>query len=90
LNFSCANCHVDNVGNKLRSETLHMAVGAATHWPVFRGGDNLVTLQSRYERCFAQVRHVSPPIGSEKLNNLEYYHSYISNGLEMKSSVFRK
>jgi L-cysteine S-thiosulfotransferase len=90
LNFSCANCHVDNVGNKLRSETLHMAVGASTHWPVFRGGDNLVTLQARYERCFAQVRHVSEPIGSEKLNNLEYFHSYISNGLEMRASVFRK
>jgi sulfur-oxidizing protein SoxA len=90
LNFSCANCHIDNVGMKLRSETLHMAVGAATHWPVFRGGENLVTLQKRYEACYRQVRHVPQKAGSTQLNNLEYFHSYLSNGLEMRSSVFRK
>lgn len=90
LNFSCASCHIDNVGNKLRSEILHMAVGAATHWPVFRGGDTLFTLQSRYELCYDLMRHVAPPQGSEKLNNLEYFHAYLSNGLEMRASVFRK
>jgi sulfur-oxidizing protein SoxA len=90
LNFSCANCHVDNVGNKLRSEILHMAVGAATHWPVFRGGDSLFTLQARYALCYEQIRHVAPPLGSEKMNNLEYFHSALSNGLEMRASVFRK
>lgn len=31
LNFSCASCHVDHAGNRLRSEIMHMAVGAATH-----------------------------------------------------------
>lgn len=90
LNFSCAHCHVDNVGNKLRSEILHMAVGAATHWPVFRGGENLFTLQARYAFCYELVRHVPPPLGSEKMNNLEYFHSALSNGLEMRASVFRK
>jgi sulfur-oxidizing protein SoxA len=36
------------------------------------------------------VRGISAPAGSAKLNNLEYFHSAISNGLPMKASVFRK
>lgn len=90
LNFACATCHIDNPGNKLRTELLSPMLGQATHWPVFRGGDNLVTLQQRYEGCNKQVRAAAFPVGSEEYNNLEYFHSYMSNGLPMKASVFRK
>ena len=90
LNFACANCHVQNGGNRLRSELISPVIGHAVHWPVFRGGDNLVTLQQRYEGCFKQVRAVPPPQGGETMNNLEYFHSALSNGLPMKASVFRK
>lgn len=90
LNFACASCHVQNAGNRLRSEIISPAVGHAVHWPVFRGGDNLVTLQNRYEGCYKQVRAVPPAQGSAAMNNLEYFHSALSNGLPMKASVFRK
>lgn len=90
LNFACASCHVQNGGNYLRSELISPVVGHAVHWPVFRGGDNLVTLQQRYQGCFQQVRAVSPPQGGTLMNNLEYFHSSLSNGLPMKASVFRK
>jgi sulfur-oxidizing protein SoxA len=90
LNFACATCHVQNAGVRLRSELLSPAVGHAVHWPVFRGGDNLVTLQQRYDGCFKQVRAVPPAQGSTTMNNLEYFHSSLSNGLPMKASVFRK
>jgi L-cysteine S-thiosulfotransferase len=90
LNFACASCHVQNAGNYLRSELISPAVGHAVHWPVFRGGDNLVTLQQRYQGCFSQVRAVPPPQGGTTMNNLEYFHSALSNGLPMKASVFRK
>lgn len=90
LNFACATCHVQNVGSRLRSELISTAVGHTVHWPVFRGGDNLWTLQQRYQACFSQVRHVPPPQGGETMNNLEYFHSSLSNGLPMKASVFRK
>lgn len=90
LNFACASCHVQNAGTRLRSELISPAVGHAVHWPVFRGGDNLVTLQQRYDGCFKQVRAVPPPQGGEIMNNLEYFHSSLSNGLPMKASVFRK
>jgi sulfur-oxidizing protein SoxA len=90
LNFSCGNCHVDNAGIRIRSEILSPVVGQATHWPVFRGGDQLTTLQKRYEGCQNNVRHVPDKAGSTRYNNLEYFHSYMSNGLELKASVFRK
>ena len=90
LNFACASCHVQNGGVHLRSELLSPAVGHTVHWPVFRGGDNLVQLQQRYVGCFKSVRAVSAPQGSTTLNNLEYFHSALSNGLPLKASVFRK
>jgi sulfur-oxidizing protein SoxA len=90
LNFACSSCHVQNAGVRLRSELISPAVGHAVHWPVFRGGDNLVQLQQRYVGCFKSVRAVSAPQGSATLNNLEYFHSALSNGMPMKASVFRK
>lgn len=90
LNFACATCHVQQAGQVLRTEYLSPALGQATHWPVFRGGDNLVTLQNRYVGCNKQVRAVPFEIGSEEYNDLEYFHSYMSNGLPMQASVFRK
>lgn len=90
LNFSCATCHVQNAGNILRTEYISPALGQPTHWPVFRAGEKLVTLQNRYVGCNKQVRAVPFKEGSEEYNNLEYFHSYISNGLPMQASVFRK
>ncbi|MFO7543545.1 MAG: sulfur oxidation c-type cytochrome SoxA [Thiobacillus sp.] len=90
LNFACASCHVQNAGTRLRSEMISPVVGHAVHWPVFRGGERLTMLQNRYEGCFKQVRQVPPEPGSEIMNNLEYFHSSLSNGLPMKASVFRK
>ncbi len=90
LNFACASCHVQNAGVRLRAELVSPAIGQAVHWPVFRGGDTLVTLQQRYDGCFRQIRAVPPAPGSATMNNLEYFHSALSNGLPMKASVFRK
>ncbi len=90
LNFACASCHVQNAGNILRTEILSPTVGQATHWPVFRGGDNLNTIQARYKRCLEQIRAEPLEQGGEEFNNLEYFHSYLSNGLPLKASVYRK
>ena len=90
LDFACASCHLQNAGKILRTEILSPTIGQATHWPVFRGGDRLNTLQARYKRCMEQVRAQPPAIGSEAFNNLEYFHSYLSNGLPMHASVYRK
>ncbi|MGK2951056.1 MAG: sulfur oxidation c-type cytochrome SoxA [Thiobacillus sp.] len=90
LNFACASCHVQNAGTRLRSEMISPAIGHAVHWPVYRAGERLTTLQDRYKGCFSQVRAVPPAPGTETMNNLEYFHSALSNGLPMKANVFRK
>ena len=90
LNFACASCHQLQAGARLRSELLSPALGHSTHWPVFRGGDKLVTLQARYKGCHNSVRHAPDKPGSTRYKNLEYFESYMSNGLVMQANVFRK
>lgn len=90
LNFACATCHVQQAGNILRTEYLSPALGHAAHWPEFRAGEKVTTLQTRYSQCLKNVRAKPLNPGSEEYNDLEYFHSYISNGLPMQTPVFRK
>jgi L-cysteine S-thiosulfotransferase len=90
LNAACAGCHVHNAGNIMRMEIISPALGQATHWPIFRGGEELMTFQGRFKRCMEQMRAVPFGYDSEEWNNLEYFLSYLSNGIPLKSSVFRK
>ena len=90
LNASCAGCHVYNAGKIMRMEVISPVLGHATHWPVFRGGEELMTFQGRFKRCMEQMRATPFGFNSEEWNNLEFYLTYLSNGLPLKSSVFRK
>jgi len=90
LNLACASCHVTYAGNYFRDEIISPAIGQTAHFPVFRAGDNLHTLHMRYQRCMEAMRAVPYPAGSQEFNDLEYFHSYLSNGLPMRSSVYRK
>lgn len=90
MNFSCANCHVDNAGRVMRMETISPVVGQAPHFPVFRGGEALYTIHARFTRCMEQVRAQPFPMGSDAFKDLEYFHAYLSNGLPLKASVYRR
>ena len=62
LNLSCANCHIDSAGKKIRGDILSPALGQITHFPVWRGkwmrkkGNGFGTIQRRYGGCNKQVR----------------------------------
>lgn len=90
LNFACASCHVANAGKFIRSDQLSMMIGQASHWPEFRGGTDIVTLQGRFKQCEKNVRAKPKEADSEDYNNLEYFLTYMSNGLPMQTPVFRK
>jgi sulfur-oxidizing protein SoxA len=90
LNFACSTCHIDNVGKRTRSEELSMLVGHASHFPVFRDGTTLVTLQTRFRQCANNTRMPKLEFNSEEYNNLEYFMTYMSNGMKMITPVFRK
>ncbi len=82
LNFSCATCHVQNPGERLRAEVLAPALGILNAMPIYRsewGG--MGTISRRFVTCNSQVRAVPLEPQSEEYRDLEYFLSYVSNGL---------
>ncbi len=91
LNMACADCHVYNSGNKIRADLLSPGLGQVTHFPVYRskwGG--LGTLHRRYGGCNKQVRAKAYKPQGPEYTALEYFHTYMSNGLEMNGPGARK
>ena len=84
LNFSCASCHVTGLGTNLRAELLGPALGQVSHFPVYRKQWGEVgTLHRRYRGCIQQVRAAPFKPQSRQYRNLEYFHTYMSNGLPL-------
>jgi L-cysteine S-thiosulfotransferase len=82
LNFSCATCHVQNPGERLRAETLAPALGILNAMPIYRSEwGSMGTISRRFATCDSQIRSVPLEPGSEEYRDLEYYLSYLSNGL---------
>ena len=91
LNMSCANCHQDNAGNYIRADILSPALGHVTHFPVYRAKwGSLGTMHRRYGGCNKQVRALPFPAQSDEYKALEYFHSYMSNGIEVNGPGSRK
>jgi len=91
LNFSCANCHAQNPGAVLRTETLSPAFGHTTHWPVYRSKwGEMGTLHRRFTGCNKQVRAKPFKAQGEEYRNLEYFLTSMSNGLPLNGPGARK
>ena len=97
LNMSCADCHYNNAGNKIRADILSPALGHPTGFPVYRNkwagssaGDGMGTLHRRYGGCNKQVRAKPFKAQSDEYKALEYFHTYMSNGLEVNGPSLRK
>jgi len=82
LNFSCASCHVQNPGERIRAEILAPALGILNAMPIYRsewGG--MGTISRRFTTCNSQIRGVPLDPQADEYRDLEYYLSYVSNGL---------
>ena len=82
LNFSCASCHVQSPGERIRAEVLAPALGILNAMPIYRsewGG--MGTTSRRFTSCNSQVRGVPLSPQDDEYRDLEYYLSYVSNGL---------
>lgn len=91
LNFSCADCHVHNAGNRVRADILSPALGQPSHFPVYRSKwGEIGTLHRRYAGCNRQVRAKAFKPQSDEYRALEYFHTYMSNGLEWNGPGSRK
>ena len=87
-NFACASCHVQSAGKHFGDETLSAPVGQATHWPLIRDG-KAITLQARVRECLERMGAAAFPAGSEELNDIEYFLTYLSNGQALKANAWR-
>ena len=97
LNMSCADCHYNNAGKKIRADILSPALGHPSGFPVYRNkwagsskGDGMGTLHRRYGGCNKQVRAKPFKSQSDEYKALEYFHTYMSNGLEVNGPSLRK
>jgi sulfur-oxidizing protein SoxA len=91
LNFSCATCHLQNAGMRIRADILSPALGHTTHWPVYRSKWGTVgTLHRRFSGCNKQVRAKPFKAQGEEYRNLEYFLTYMSNGLPLNGPGARK
>ena len=82
LNFSCASCHVQSPGERIRTEVLAPALGILAAMPIYRsewGG--MGTISRRFVTCNSQVRGVPLEPQDDLYRDVEYYLSYMSNGL---------
>jgi sulfur-oxidizing protein SoxA len=91
LNFACTSCHVQLAGMLLRAERLSATLGQVTHWPVYRfKWQEIGSLHLRFAECNSQVGAEPFPPQSEAYRNLEYFISYLSNGMELNGPASRK
>ncbi len=82
LNFSCASCHVQNPGQHIRTEVLAPALGLLNAMPIYRSEWNgMGTISRRFVTCNSQVRGVPIAPQDENYRDVEYYLSYMANGL---------
>lgn len=92
LNLACADCHYHSTGMKGRSEIWSPSLGHPTGMPVFRHQKwgQLGTLHRRLGGCNANIRAKAFPAQSDEYKALEYFLTYMSNGLEVNGPSSRK
>ena len=91
LNLSCANCHMQGSNIRIRADLPSPALGHTTHFPVFRSKwGELGTLHRRYKGCHQDSRSKPLEMQSEAYRNLEYFQTYMSNGLVVNGPGARK
>ena len=82
LNFSCASCHVVAAGQRMRGDILAPAMGILAAFPIYRSDwGSMGTIDRRFTSCSSQMR--SEPLKPQDVayRNLEYFLSYMSNGV---------
>lgn len=91
LNTSCADCHQYHAGQRARSELLSSGLGKTVQFPVWRiSVDGLLTLNDRFHGCVRDTRAKPFKHYGEEFLNLEYFLSYIDNGLVITGPAVRK
>jgi L-cysteine S-thiosulfotransferase len=91
LKMSCATCHIQGAGQRVRNEKLSPLVGQITQFPVYRlKWDSLGTIERRLSGCIVDQGQVAPKDESTQMKELIYFMAYISNGMAIDGPDIRK
>ena len=91
LNMACSDCHVNAAGSFIRADHLSPSLGHPTHFPVYRLKlGRLISLHSRFYGCVRDVRAKPFAQQSPDFRSLEYFLTYMSNGLLVNGPGVRK
>ena len=91
LQLSCANCHVQGAGQRVRREYLSPLIGHSTHFPVYRlKWQGLGTLERRLGGCEKNQGENPHKPNSQWAKELLYFMAYMSNGLPVDGPDIRK
>jgi len=91
LKLSCATCHIQGAGQRVRNEKLSPLLGQTTHFPVYRlKWDGLGTLERRMAGCVKDQGQVPPKANSVVMKELLYFMAYMSNGMNVDGPDIRK
>ena len=91
LELSCAECHVQGAGQRVRLQYLSQTFGHVTHFPVYRTGKGkLFTLEGRAGGCVRDTGQNPPAAGSDFTSDLLYFMAYMSNGMAINGSDVRR
>ncbi|MBK8815718.1 MAG: sulfur oxidation c-type cytochrome SoxA [Methylococcaceae bacterium] len=91
LNFACATCHIQNAGKKLRAEILSASLGHTNNWPTYRlKWGEIGSLHRRFAECLTNIKAQAYHEQSPEFRNLEYFLSYLGNGVPLSGPSTRK
>jgi len=91
IKLSCATCHVQGAGQRVRAEYMSPLLGHTTHYPVYRlKWEGLGTLERRLAGCNKDQGEKPHSPTSKWMRELIYFMAYMSNGLPIDGPDIRK
>jgi sulfur-oxidizing protein SoxA len=91
LSLSCATCHVQGAGQRVRLQYLSQTLGHVTHFPVYRTGKGkLFTLEGRLGGCNRNMGEKPHKASSDWSSDVLYFMAYMSNGMDLSGPDVRR
>ena len=88
LEMSCASCHEQNYGNRIRAD--HLSQGHINGFPTYRlRNARLNSVHGRFRGCIRDTRAETFAVGSPEFIALELYVSSRGNGLTVEGPAVR-
>lgn len=89
FNLACANCHEQNVGKKLRGETISQ--GQTNGFPTYRVlWEKIGSVERRFQDCNESIGAEPEPLGSQTYIALEWFLAWRGRGLPIETPSVRQ